>query len=723
MSDNENEQHEKSEQHESNHDNEEENEAKRNNEENPENNKDDEEKKNNENPSPSEEKIPFFYFEDNEGEIKDDKIIEEDKGKYKYSICILMKNDLAGSSQNLYYTLKGIEQNLKVLKEKLGINSEHIVIFIFVNCLYNEYLFKFDDLNKLREMQSNNINNSTNNNITNNKFDLLMRERIFKEDNELKNIKFYTIGKNFEDILFDVFALKTYYFLLNKLFINNKLMFSSIITAGVYPVQDSFISLIQYSYDNDNKLGVSIAPIEYKPNNLFSKVSLYEKIHFNIFNMNYYFESRVVPVSSLLCTMALDDNLMKFLNNYYDKININASIDFHDYNLGLKLIMADNRKYSIKYNYVKAYGIIDKDMSYLDYQKDFINRYSGYYGNFFEILRAFIDFNTCKPIEKLFLFFQILAIATEFVFPSLACMVIYTVFVEAFRTEDYRIALFFTCFYLCMMLASGICSLITKEPAKMKITNYFLYFFMNIFYLLVIVCSVPAMHFARLSEVDDVNYKFNKYAISFIIVFTFIPYIIPFILNISVIGNNIVNMLLYLLLGASSSTTNFNMAIVWNAPDTAGGIKIEFRKAVHIIIYLLFNLFIGCLSFYNVNRKKRANCVMAFGIMFLVYNFFRTIAIIVKITCDKEESFDNEILLKKIKARLNKGGEDEDEDNNKDENNNDNENQNNNSNENENQNNNTNDDDNGNNENEDNNNSRNNNDDNEENNDENNDEN
>ena len=116
MSDNENEHNEKSEQHESNHDNEEENEAKRNNEENPENNEDDEEKKNNENPSPSEEKIPFFYFEDNEGEIKDDKIIEEDKGKYKYSICILMKNDLAGSSQNLYYTLKGIEQNLKVLK-------------------------------------------------------------------------------------------------------------------------------------------------------------------------------------------------------------------------------------------------------------------------------------------------------------------------------------------------------------------------------------------------------------------------------------------------------------------------------------------------------------------------------------------------------------------------------------------------------------------------------
>ena len=689
MSNNDNEEQEKPEQN-SNYNNEEEKKVDRNEEDevdqNPENNENPEEIKENEegeNPSPPEEKNPFYYFEEINNEIKDDSIFEGDKGKYKYSICILMKNDLMESSQSLYYTLKGVEQNLKNLKEKIKINSEQIIIFIFVNCLYGEYLFKYDDLNKLEEMKENNINNS-NNNITNNNntFDLLMRERTFKEDNELKNIKFYTIGNNFENVLFDIRALKTYYSFLDKLM--NNFMFSSVITAGVYPTNDSLISLIQYSYDNDKNHGVSIAPIEYKPNGLFSKISLYEKIHFNIFNMNYYFESRVVPISSLLCTMALDDNLLKFLNNYYEKdIYINASIDYHDYNLGLKLITAENRKYMIKYNYDRAYGIIDKEMSFFDYQKDFVNRYSGYYGNFFEILRAFIDFNTCKATEKIFLFFQILAIATEFVFPSLACMVIYTIFLEAFNSTDYRIALFFTSFYLCMMLASGICSLITKEPAKMKITNYFLYFFMNIFYLLVIVCSVPAIHFARTKV--EYDYKFNKLAISFIIVFTFIPYIIPFILNISIIGNNIVNMLLYLLLGAPSSTSNFNMAKVWNAPDTAGGTKIEFRKAVHIIIYLCFNLFIGCLSFYNTDLTKKANCVMALGIMFLVYNFFRTIAIIIKITCHKEESFDNKNLFKKIDTRINKEGEQND---NKDENDNDNnENQYNNSNYNNNQNN------------------------------------
>ena len=160
MSDNENEQHDKS-THESNHDNEPENEVNRNNE-----GEESQNPNNNENLPPPEEKSPFSYFEEIGNEIKDDSIFEE--GKYKYSICILMKDDLIGGSQSLYYTLKGIEQNLKDLKEKLKINSEHIVIFIFVNCLYNEYLFKFNDLDKLNNLILNIVRNNLEFNNKNN---------------------------------------------------------------------------------------------------------------------------------------------------------------------------------------------------------------------------------------------------------------------------------------------------------------------------------------------------------------------------------------------------------------------------------------------------------------------------------------------------------------------------------------------------------------------------
>ena len=587
---------------------------------------------------------PFDYFEEISNEIiLDEDYFTNEKGKCKYSICILMKDDENTSSQLLYKTLTGIRLNLPSLEEKLDIKSESISIFIFINRIFNENIFNENDMNTLEE----NLQNE-------NKFKFLVRTRILKEDNELK---IYTITNQLEHLLYDVSALKLYYYFLSKLLEEKQIMFSSVITAGVFPIKDSLISLIQYSYHSKKKHSVSVASIEYKPNDLYSKISLYEKIHFNIYNMNFYNESAAVPISSLLCTMTIDDTMIQFLNNFYNnEILENASIDYHDYNLGLKLLKANNRKCLIKYNYDMALGIIDNsEMTYFDYQKEWVNRYSGYYGNFFEILRTFVDCNICKFQEKLFLIFQLIAICIEFILPSLASMVIYTVFYEAFATYDYRIALFFTSLYLSMMFTSGVCSLISKDPSRMKMTNYFLYFFMEIFYLLVLICSVPAMHFVNINKIEDYisEYKFNKAAASVLIIFSFIIYIIPMIIKSSNIVNNIVPMILYFFLAAPLSTTNFNMAKIWNAPDTSGGNYIPQRKSIYIIIYLCFNLFFGSLSFYNIGREKRVNCVMGLAILFLIYSFFRTLAIIINLVCNKEESFINEKLLLKIKNVLN----------------------------------------------------------------------
>ncbi len=596
----------------------------------------------------------FNYFEDTNDEIiENDKHFEGHEGKYKYSICILMKDDEMKSSEILYKTLTGIRLNLKSLEEKLDIKSESICIFIFINRLYKENIFNEKDMNKLEE----NLQNSKDN------YNFLLKQRKFKEDNELKDVTIYTIANKYDYCLCDVTALKLYYlFFLNKLHKRKQIMFSSVITAGVIPVPDSLIKLIQYSFNEKSKHAIAVAPIEYKPNKLYNKISLYEKIHFNIYNMSFYCQSYTVPVSSLLCTMTIDGNLMKFLTEYYQKkIEETASIDFHDYNLGLRLIRENHRKVLVKYNYDNALGIIDyNEMTFLDYQKEFVNRYSGYYGNSLEILRAFADCNMCNLSEKIFLIFQIIAICIEFILPSLASMVIYTVFHEAFATYDYRIALFFTALYLCMMFTSGVCSLISKDPNRMKMTNYFLYFFMEIFYLLVLICSVPAMHYVNKNKIQDYisDYKFNKAAAAILIMFSFIVYVIPMFLKVSNISNNIVPMILYLFLASPCSTTIFNMAKIWNAPDTAGGNKIESLKSIHIIMYLLFNLFFGSLSFYNLGRKKRVNCVMGFGILFFIYSFFRTMAIIMKLVCNKEEYLENKKVLNNIKIKLNEEVED-----------------------------------------------------------------
>ena len=591
-------------------------------------------------------KEPFSYLGEMDKPIEQQSIFDNDKGKYKYCICLLMKDENGNNSQYLYNTLKGIEQNLQSLEEQLDIRGEQIVLFIFINNINSTdgHFFREEDIQKKEDDMN----------------PILLRERTISEevDNKLINIKVYTISDN--NYLSDIKALKLYYSFLKKLKDENKLMFSSVITAGVYPLVGSLLELIQFSYHTEGKHGIAVAPIEVKPDNIFAKISLYEKIHFNIYDMNYYFESTAVPVSSLFCTMCFGNNLLNYLNKYYESISENATVDYHDYNLGLKLMMDNKKKYFIKYNYDKALGMIDyNNMTYLDYQKEWINRNSGYYGNFFEILRSFGDCNNCKPEEKVFLFFQLIAMAIEFILPSLFSMVVYATLYEAFNTYDYRIALFFTSLYLCMMFASGVCSLITKDPKKMPNTNSILYYFMEIFYLFVIICSIPAMDNINKGKgaifdffTDPIEYKFNKAAAAILIVFSFIIYIIPMAIKASIIGNNFISMLFYLLLGASCSTSNFNIAKVWNAPETSGGREIETKKALCIIIHLCFNLFFGCLSFYNTTRRKRANCVMGLAIFFLIYSFFRTVAIMIKLVCSKEESFDNMVLCENIKKEL-----------------------------------------------------------------------
>ena len=98
------------------------------------------------------------------------------------------------------------------------------------------------------------------------------------------------------------------------------------------------------------------------------------------------------------------------------------------------------------------------------------------------------------------------------------------------------------------------------------------------------------------------------------------------------------------------------------------------RKSMYTLLYLSFNLFVGSLSFYNFDNKKKANCVMAFGIIYLVYNFIRTLAVVIEICFNKEESFSNKSLLGKIKGELNKDEEDENGNENGNENNDENEN-------------------------------------------------
>ena len=580
--------------------------------------------------------VPFQYFDKTDDSFVFKLNIEEMenffkklKGKYKCAICILLNDDSTLSSTYLYATLKGIIDNESCLNN-LNISFNDIIIFTFINKIKNNSLIEEEEKLKFEFKDQ----------------FLLINKKLTKH----QNLNVCLICKN--TYLYTIESLKCYYnFIIPIIRFPKQMIYSIILTAGVMPQKDSFETLMKYAYNNVKTHGISVAPVEITPDFLVSKIYQFDRVFFNIYNMSVYNATASVPICSLFSVFSINDDIQKFLNDYYLNAYNNMSIDYHDYNLSLFL---HNRKIPIKFYYNEPLGIIPyKNMEYCQYQRDWVNRNTGYYGNFFDILKTFI--NSKNPIiEKFFMIFQLISIAIEFIYPSLATMVIYTILYEGFGTYDYRPAIFYTSFYLIMMTASGFCSLVSKDPYQMKLTNYILYIIMEIFYLFIILTSVVAMDNVKKNKKND-KYIFSNAATGFIIAFTFVPYIIPMFMKKNSIFKNILPMFLYLLLGASCSTTNFYMAKIFNAPDVSGGKNIIFRKGVYIIIYVLFNLFFGILSLYNTNRTKRVKSVMVLGIMFLIYNFFKIVGIIVKLSIKDDKYFNDPKILENIQFDLRAG--------------------------------------------------------------------
>ena len=592
--------------------------------------------------------LPFKYLEkDNapekiilDGEEKTN-IFEAEKGKYDYIICILLKDDLNKSSEMLNITLRSIYANRDSLND-FGISTSTMLICVFINEIKGYSLFNKDDFAKIRK-ESNSLNT-------------YLYLRTHKEGYSA-NSSIYLFTK--PGYLYSVEALKYYYTnIIYQLKEDKKILFSSVITAGVEPTQTSLKKMILSSYLAGNKgaNGVATGLVLSSGDGIFSMIEQYERVHFNIYDMNFLGSSSSFPVSSLLSTFAIDDLMLAYLKSYYLTVEINQSIDFHDYNLGLDLYQSDKNVTFINDEVMGEFKY--QELNYFEYQEIWVNRYSGYYGNFFQLLKCFgTNFNLLKSI---LLFFQFVGIMIEFIYPALSTMVIYAIFFEAFDTYDYRVASFFTLIYICMLTASGMCSLVSKNPQELKRANFFLYIFMEVYYLFVLICSIVAMDNINKNKNHD-EYKFNKAAISCIIIFTFIPYIIPMILKIGLISSKFLNMLTYIVLGASCSSSNFLIAQIWNASDTAGGNNLEERKSVTLILFFLYNLFFGFLTAFNYTREKRANSVMGLGIIFLIYNFVRIMAIVCKILSGKN-GIDSTLYAKTVDKIRNDLGKGEDND-------------------------------------------------------------
>ena len=548
--------------------------------------------------------------------------IYEESGEYKYAICILLKNNSNINCGLLEKTIEGIINNLEGLKT-LEIEKKDIYVFIFVNKIRkNGFLVKEESIKTINREQC-----------------LKIPVKIKTEEEDENKMKIDIICKKHE--MTPIESLKCFYnYCVSTLKREDQFIITSVITAGVYPYENSLKKLIQISclsftqkQNNNAHLDIVIPSLEVKESkDFFIKVAQYDRAHFNLYNMSFYSSTAAVPISSLLNTMIIDKKLLDDLNSYYKIININSSIDYHDYNLSLFLY---RNLHQINYYYDEPLGFILYDkFTFMDYKDNWVDKFSGYYGNFFSILNTFTFCNNI--LKNIFMFFQIIGLILEFIYPALSIMVIYSIFYEAFNIYDKSPAIFMTLLYLIMYLGSGVCSVISNKSAKIKLTNYFFYIFMEVYYLFILICSIPAMDNIKKRKTNEINliiindslYTFNSAACACLIIFTLIIAILPIIFKISVISKNIVQMVFYFFLGAPSSTSTFLIAKLWRAPETSGGNFKEERKGIMIIFFFLFNLFIGFLSFYNFNREKRANAVMGLAIFYLIYLFFKIIAII-----------------------------------------------------------------------------------------------
>ena len=580
------------------------------------------------------ESTPFsFPFEEN----NINNCIYQDVGEFKYAICILLKDNSYDNCKLLKHTLEKIVKNLKKL-ESFDIKANDVYIFVFVKHVFEEFLIKKDSI-KLMSRKLNYLKTPV------------------KIKDETEDFKIDIICKN--KYMSDVESLKIFYnYCVGNLKKKENVIITSVITAGVILDDDCLLKLIQLSYiktkrsnKNEKIFGISVPSLEVKDDNgLLIKIAQYERLHFNIYSLGFYCQTAVVPISSLLNTMIIDNILMKDLMAYYKSIPINATIDYHDYNLALYLFRL---LYKITYYCSETLGKIEyNNFNYINYKDNWVNKFSGYYGNFFEIGRTFI---TCKDFfSKIFMFFQIIGLMIEFIYPSLSILVIYTIFYEAFNINDKLPAIFMVLLYLIIYLGSGACSMISMQSETIEFVNYFFYIFMEVYYLFILACSIPAMDNIKKQKTSfgfEDEYKFNKNAIICLIIFTFIIGILPIFVKMATISKNCAQMLIYLLFAAPSSTSNFLIAKIWRAPETMGGEWPEDRKGVIVIMFFLFNLFFGFLSFLNNDRKKRVNCVMILSIIYLIYLFFKVVAILFPLICGAQINKKND---EKIKGAINK---------------------------------------------------------------------
>ncbi len=541
--------------------------------------------------------------------------LQKYNGQYYYLITIMISDDQNNNSILLKATLDSIEKNISNLN-KIGINLKDILILLFFEEIKTNDLFnREEDFNlNTKDKDYIYIELTTKNML--NEFNLIA----FTKDKEsyiIENLEFF-YTKIVKDLLKE----------------NNGFIYSTILKNGIDLKENSLSNLFPCLIGPElNKNSIAIPTIETKSKGLFANIQQYENIHFNLYDLNYYDISCSVPINSDFNTMKINKNLLNYLNEFYNNLNKNCSVYYHDYFMGIFL---KNKFCNVNFiPFVSGYFYYE-NIDYSEYMSLYVEKYSGYYSNFFNLFKSILG--QLNLINKLFLIFQLIGMIIQFIYPSLSTLVIYSIFFECFNINDNRTAFFFTLIYITFLFFAGVTFKRSSSISQMKLITFFFFIFFELFYAFILICSIFAMNNIKKNKNLD-KYKFNKIAISLLIIFNFIFGILPMFFSIGKILENIVNMIFYLFLGSPSSNSVFLMSYLFNASYKSGGIKLGDKNGFFLLVFFLSNIFFGSLIFFLTNRSKRVNCVLILSIIFTVYNFVKQISIVLRILI-YEKKFD-----------------------------------------------------------------------------------
>ena len=545
-----------------------------------------------------------------------------ENGKYQFVIGILLDSDFFDESLKLNTTLEAIMKNINNLS-LLKIKEENILICIFISQI--NFLFK-------------RFNNLI---LDNNELLILDCQSVYN-----KNISIKIIGKKIFSYKIDLIRF-FYNNIIKDLIFEKNTIYTSLISNGVIPSDNLFYNLMIAGYDKKENNFISIPYIDYLYENTIGQLKNYENLNFNIYDLNYYDFSCTVPLTSKVNLMKIDEVLLKNISLFYNKTKSNSRITYHDYSLALYLY---NMGFDIDFVKNQKAQIYLKEISFCEYIQNFIERESGIYGNFFQLLSTLFNFSRCNLFKKLILLFQILGMIFQFIYPSLSTMVVYSIFYEFLNIFDGRSAFFFTMIYLLFLL---MCGTIFSKYSKINKTEFIssiLLILFTIYYIFILVSSVFAMHHIKKNKNHN-RYKFKKPAIIFLMLLIIIPAILPLIFKINLIISNILGMIYYLIIGVPTTNTIVLMGTLFNAPDSSGGNSAYDKKSLFIFLFYLFNIFFGHLILYMTDRTSRVNCVMILAIIFCIYNFVKIFGIIMNILFSEnyESKIGNNELREEIK--------------------------------------------------------------------------